>query len=263
MWTPVFEESSTRRLSAPAPWLCGITDIGKRRGNNEDDYFLSADSNFWIVADGMGGHAAGEIASAMTIQAIVDAMSSPTARRPWVEELSDRNRLVEAFADANDRVAGHGLSNRGCHGMGSTAIAGIVNGECLHLCHVGDTRGYHFSEGQFRRLTNDHSLMWELVMSGQITSEQARSHPQRGKITQAIGMLSGIKPELTSVVLKPSDRVLLCSDGLWEALADQEIGGIVASNGSMLELASTLADRANASSGQDNVTAVLYEHGAR
>jgi serine/threonine protein phosphatase PrpC len=263
IWTPVSQESTGRKLSAPSRWLCAITDVGRRRSRNEDDYFLSPDHNFWIVADGMGGHAAGDVASAMTIQAIADSMNVPGLRQPMAEAWSDRDRLIEAFAGANERVTGRSQIDKSCEGMGSTAIAGIVNGAALHLCHVGDTRGYHLSEGQFRRLTNDHSVIWDLVVLGMLTSDEARFHPHRARITQAIGMPAGLKPELTSLVLKPADRILLCSDGLWEALADEEMGQIVASSGSMLELASMLVDRANMSSGQDNITAVLYEHGNR
>ena len=251
-WTPVFEESTRRTLSAPAHWLCAVTDIGKERRTNEDGYFLSADCRFWVVADGMGGHAAGELAYTLTIQAIAETMDDGT-RAPA--------SLTEAFADAQQRVAARGQLDAECHGMGSTAIAGVVYGEALHVCHVGDTRGYHFSQGQLRRLTNDHSLVWNLVKSGLLTPDQARIHPQRGRITQAIGMRAGLNPEVTTVALKPGDRVLLCSDGLWEGLADHDIGTIVGSNGTMLELASQLVDKANAASGQDNITAVLYEHG--
>jgi len=263
IWTPLFQEAPGRRLSAPSRRLCAITDIGKRRDKNEDDYFLSADGNLWIVADGMGGHAAGEVASAMTIEAIVDSMRAPGERPPFAEVWSDGDRLIQAFAGANERVSGRSLSDTSCEGMGSTAIAGLVTGESLHLCHVGDTRGYHYSEGQFRRLTNDHSLIWDLVMSGLLTSDQARFHPHRGRVTQAIGMPSGLRPELTTLALKPADRVLLCSDGLWEPLADQEMAQIVASDGSMLDLASMLVDKANALGGPDNITAVLYEHSNR
>ena len=260
-WTPVFEESSGRKLSAPSHWLCAITDIGRRRSNNEDGYFLSTDCRLWIVTDGMGGHAAGEIASALTIEAIVDSFATTNAGTRETVEGDAGSRLIAAFAVAQERVSGRSQNDLECHGMGSTAIAGFVIGEVLHLCHVGDTRAYHLSDGQFRRLTNDHSLVWELVMSGLLTADQARLHPQRSTITQAIGMLTGVQPAVTSLQLKPGDRVLLCSDGLWEALAEHDIAQIVGSVGSMLELASILVDKAKTLSGQDNITAVLYEHG--
>jgi PPM family protein phosphatase len=261
-WTPVLQENSRRSLSAPRPWLCAVTDIGRLRANNEDTYLLSDGGELWIVADGMGGHAAGEVASALTVKAIADAIYTSDKGPPSFEPSVHRARLTEAFAYASTIVFSHGLTNKECEGMGSTAIAGLMNGEALHLCHVGDARGYHLSKGKFRRVTNDHSLVWQLVMSGLLDSDQARLHPHRGRVTQAIGMAS-IRPDITSLMLKPADRVLLCSDGLWEALPEPEIAEIVASTGAMLELASMLVDRANAASGKDNITAVLYEHGAR
>jgi protein phosphatase len=208
----------------------------------------------------MGGHAAGEIASALTIQAISESMNLSGPNAPLGVEAGIGDRLMGAFAAAQDRVAGISQSQPECHGMGSTVIAGFVEGEDLYLCHVGDVRGYHFSDGCLTRLTNDHSLVWELVTSGLLTPDQARLHPQRSKVTQAIGMLAGITPEVTSRMLKPRDRVLLCSDGLWEALPEPDIGELVCAGSPVLESVSMLVDKANATSGQDNITAILYEH---
>jgi protein phosphatase len=206
----------------------------------------------------MGGHAAGDVASAMTIKAIADAMN---AVGPIAANGTDAGHLLMgAFANAQEWVSDRSRSDDECRGMGSTAIAGFLHGEVLHLCHVGDARGYHFSGGQLRRLTNDHSLVWDLVMSGLLTPEQARCHPHRGRIKQAIGMVSGVQPEVTSLMLRPADRVLLCSDGLWEALTEEEIRRVVGADGSMMELASILVEKADMASGQDNITAVLYEH---
>jgi serine/threonine protein phosphatase PrpC len=263
-WEPVSEESSRGRLSAPSHRLCAVTDVGKCRSNNEDRYSLSADSRLWIVADGMGGQAAGEVASALAIKAISESMESSGPDSGTVTGLSIGNSLVAAFATAQDCVSAHVLENDGCKGMGCTAIAGVMDGDVLHICHVGDVRCYHLSEGEFKRLTNDHSWVWEkLVMTGLLTPEQARSHPERGKVTRGIGLArqSGVEPDLISVNLKPGDRVLLCSDGLWEALADDEIAAVVGSDGSMRQLASVLVDRANAAGGEDNITVILYEHG--
>ena len=257
----VCEESPTRRLFAPSPWLCGVTDVGKCRSNNEDEFFLSADYGLWVVADGMGGQAAGEVASALTVRAIAESVA---AMRPGLGENSGvypAECLMEAFGNAQGRVAVRSLEAE-CGGMGSTAIAGLLDGNTLHVCHVGDVRCYHFDGNQVTQVTHDHSWVWEnLVMNGLLTPEQARSHPERGKVTRAIGRRQGIKPDLTSIILKRRDRVLLCTDGLWEALADEEISVILRSDGSMRQLASVLADRANAAGGEDNITAVLYEHG--
>jgi len=259
-WSPISRESFGRRISAPSSSLCGATDIGKRRRKNEDEYYLSPDCKLWIVADGMGGHAAGDVASALTIQAIAESMDPSRPNAFAGAEAAVGDRLLEAFTAAQNRVSDRSLNEPECNGMGSTVIAGFVDGEDLHVCHVGDVRGYHFSEGRLTRLTNDHSLVWELVTSGQLTPDQARLHPQRSKVTQAIGMLAGIAPEVTRRMLKPRDRVLLCSDGLWEALPEPDIGEIVGTDGPVMESLSMLVDKANATSGQDNITAVLYEH---
>jgi protein phosphatase len=256
-WLPVSEETPGRRLSAPTRRLCGVTDIGKIRNNNEDQYFLSSGGTFWIVADGMGGHNAGEIASALTIEAIVESISSTVTH-----ELA-RDRLLKAFGAAQDSVSERSLEDEDCSGMGSTAIAGLLDGEELNVCHVGDVRAYHWSAGHLRRITDDHSFVWGLVLSGVLTADQARLHPHRSKVTQAIGKPLGITPDLTRLTLRPRDRVLLCSDGLWEAMPDEEMRTVVGLDGSMHDLATLLVDKANAAGGQDNISAVLYEHGSR
>jgi protein phosphatase len=253
-WLPVTEETPGRRLSAPSRRLCGVTDIGKIRDNNEDEYFLSPDERFWIVADGMGGHHAGEVASALTIEAIVAAIDSA-----GTYEIAG-DRLLRAFGAAQESVSERSLRDHECRGMGSTAIAGLVDGAELNICHVGDVRAYHWSAGRLRRLTADHSFVWQLVLSGLLTPDQARIHPHRSKVTQAIGHVSGVKPDLTKLTLRPRDRVLLCSDGLWEAMPDEDIGTVVGLDGSMHDLATLLVDKANAAGGQDNISAVLYEH---
>lgn len=171
--------------------------------------------------------------------------------------------LLAAFATAQDNILTHGLENERCKGMGCTAIASFRNGDTLRVCHVGDVRCYHWSNGELNQVTNDHSWIWEgLVMNGLLASDCVRSHPERGKVTRAIGLAGqeSLKPDLTAVVLKPGDRVLLTSDGLWEALGDCEIAAVVGSDGTMRQLASVLVDRANAAGGGDDITVVVYEH---
>src|SRR5262249_53761824 len=152
-----------------------ITDIGKTRSKNEDGYFLSPDCRLWIVADGMGGHNAGEVASALTIQAIVDSVDVPLRVEGSPGGSPPGERLKEAFAGAQDLVRGRSLSDRECQGMGSTVIAALLDCDALYVCHVGDARGYHFSAGRLRCITSDHSLVGELVTSGLLTAEQARA----------------------------------------------------------------------------------------
>lgn len=261
---PVSETSLRRQLSAPSNQLCGVTDVGKCRDNNEDAYFLSEDCRLWIVADGMGGQAAGEVASALTIHSISESVRAARLRSGMEGNASIGEGLMVAFATAQDSISAHSLKDEHCKGMGCTAIAGFLDGDTLCVCHVGDVRCYHLSGGELKQVTSDHSWVWErLVMNGLLTPDRVRSHPERGKVTRAIGLArqEGLKPDLTTVALEPGDRVLLCSDGLWEALEDDEIGAVLGSDGSMRQLASVLVDRANAAGGDDNITAIVYDHG--
>lgn len=260
-WEPVFEQTPSRRLEAPSLRLCAITDIGRRRRKNEDEFFLSGDGGLWIVADGMGGCPAGEIASSLAVYAISEAMDSAGPYAALDPASSTPDRLLRAFALAHRWVQDRSLKDDACRGMGSTAIAGVIDGDILHTCHVGDVRAYHLSRNKLCRTTNDQSLVGELVESGMLTPDEARSHPQRGWITQAIG-IRDIKPGINRVALQPGDRILLCSDGLWGAVTDEEIAAIAGSDGSARQLACLLVDRANAAGGSDNITVVLYEHSA-
>jgi serine/threonine protein phosphatase PrpC len=158
-WEPV-PRNRPAAGSQRRPRVCvrrRVTDIGKCRSKNEDEYFLSADGRLWIVADGLGGQAAGEVASALTIQAIVASMDSVSRSAPADAGIGMGDRLMRAFAIAQNWVLVRSLQDNGCLGMGSTAIAGFLEGDTLHICHVGRVRCYHWSEGQFRCITNDHS----------------------------------------------------------------------------------------------------------
>ena len=234
--------------------LCAITEVGQFRTHNEDAYALSNDGLLWALADGMGGHTLGEMASTLAVSAIMEVL------QPARREIPVRDRLTLAFAKAQSAVAIHSLERAGWRGMGSTAVAGVVEGDIVHICHVGDSRAYHWSGGRLRRLTNDHSWAGELIAAGLLTPEQARSHPLRGSLTRAIGAKDCAVPEFTSVKVKDGDRVLLCSDGLWEALGDGELRAELGSRGSMRQVATALVDRANSASGRDNITAILYRH---
>lgn len=260
---PVLEESSQRRLCAPSGDLCGITDIGLARDNNEDDFHLSSDGRgqLWIVADGMGGQAAGELASAIAIEAIVESMTTTTQTPSAEPDGSVPHRLRNAFALAQERVLCRSVAQQELKGMGSAALAAYLDGDILHVCHVGDVRCYVLSGGVLEQITRDHSAVAELVSEGVLTVEQARSHQDRGALNQAIGFPRGINPDINCQKLKRGDRVLICSDGLWESLTNDEITTVLVSEGTMRQLASVLANRAISAGGEDNITVILYEQG--
>ncbi len=254
---PFAEESLRRRTFAPADGVCGITDVGPCRPNNEDNFYLSPDGPLWIVADGMGGQAAGELASALAIEAIAESVNSLGSQSL---DVSAGEILANAFALAQKRVLNYGAEHEECRGMGCALLAAHIQKDLLHVCHVGDVRCYVWSVGTLRKITEDHSVVGHLLEMGMLTSEQARQHQDRGRLRQAIGLPRGIKPDLNAHQLNRGDRVLLCSDGLWDALPDDEIAAVLASPGSMRQLATVLVDRAIAAGAEDNITALLYEH---
>jgi len=252
------ETTPRRKVVAPTDQFCGITDVGRVREHNEDAFHLSEDGRLLLVADGMGGHEAGEIASALAIEAaaqfvtaeqrkVIDAGIQP------VEPL-----LMGALGAAHRKVIEASITSQGRRDMGSALILAYLKSDRVYTCHVGDVRCYVLSGATFQQITRDHSVVGALVQSGQLTPEEARVHPKKNEILQAIGMPCGVVPEVNTRPLENGDRVLLCSDGLWEALPEAEIHSIVEWEGTMRQLATQLVDRANCAGGYDNITVVLY-----
>lgn len=256
------QENGRRRLVAPTDHLCAITDVGRVRDHNEDTFHVSEDGRLLVVADGMGGHEAGEVASTLAVETIVEffgrKLQQATDSGSELESL-----LLKALEAAHQKVLETAHSREGCRGMGTTLILACVQGDQLYTCHVGDVRCYVRSATGLEQITQDHSLVGALVQAGELTAEQARVHPRKNEILQAVGLPNGIVPEVSSGTLGNGDHVLLCSDGLWEALSDEEICSIVDWDGSMRQRAIQLVDRANEAGGHDNITVVLYEHVAQ
>jgi len=255
----ISEQSPKRKLLAPSEWLCAITDVGTSRSTNEDAFYVSPDGRLWLVADGMGGQAAGELASLLTIEAIAESLRADVGFRDVSGDQPD-SRLVSALEFAHTRVLRYASQHEECRGMGCAVAAGCVSGNSLHICHSGDVRCYVLSGGLLECVTMDHSVVGRLVRSGLLRSAETQDHPDQGRLEQAVGVPGRFKPAVTTRQLVTSDRVLLCSDGLWEALSDEDIAGVLLSDGSMRQLATVLVDRATVLAGEDNITAVVYEH---
>lgn len=252
--------AESRRVVAVHARLCGLTDQGRERECNEDTFLIAADGRVLVVADGMGGHQAGEIASALAVARVAEFLSGPQ----WQEMESGRETVPQALAaaleEAHRAVSRAGREDARCRGMGATLILGYLAGDELHTGHVGDVRGYVQGCSGLEQITRDHSVVAEWVRLGRLKPAEARVHPARNQVLQALGASTRITPELHRRSLVPGDVVLLCSDGLWRSLADEEIGAILAGEGSLLQRATRLVDRAGQAGGEDDVTVVVYQH---
>jgi PPM family protein phosphatase len=232
----------------------GRTDVGRVREANEDAYFVGA--NLVAVADGMGGHLAGEVASATALEP-VQALDGI--------HFDDGKAAIEALRDAvvraNDTVSRMAEDDPSYRGMGTTLTAAIVEGRRVHLAHVGDSRAYLLRGERFSQLTDDHTLVQHLVDEGQITPEEAATHPQRSIITRAIGVSREIDVDTISLELDPGDQLLLCSDGLTGVISDDDIARELAQGDDPDATLDRLVEAANRGGGPDNITAVLLRYG--
>lgn len=223
------------------------TDVGLVRDHNEDS--LTVTPPIFAVADGMGGHAAGEVASEIAIQTLLqNAPDGPNS--------DDLARAVVAANRAIIRAANEG---RGRHGMGTTLTAALLYDNRLIVAQVGDSRAYLLHNGALQRITRDHSLVADLVESGQITEAEARTHPRRSVITRALGSDPNTLPDIYEMNLVPGDRLLLCSDGLSSMIEDNLIESVLVRVKDPQRCASSLVNEAIEAGGFDNVTAVVVD----
>ncbi|NBI31807.1 Stp1/IreP family PP2C-type Ser/Thr phosphatase [Enterorhabdus sp. P55] len=223
------------------------TDVGCVREHNEDSLVVAPP--LYVVCDGMGGHAAGEVASEIA----VDVIAERAPRHPDAEALG---RAVEEANLAIVRAAREGV---GREGMGTTCTAAMLENERLVIAQVGDSRAYLLHKGRLQQLTRDHSLMTDLIEAGKITSEEARVHPQRSVITRALGSDPRTTPDLFEINVETGDRLLLCSDGLSGMVEDDEIESLMARTPDPQRCAALLVNEAIAHGGYDNVTVVVAD----
>jgi protein phosphatase len=244
----------------------GITDVGRKRRHNEDAYLLDVERGLFVVADGMGGHAAGEVASRITVESIQEylALRDDEGESTWPFGFNNRysmegNLLATAIKKANERVIRAVLNRPELKGMGTTVVAALFDAERATLVHVGDSRCYLHRRGELRRLTDDHSWVQEQVNAGILTPEEATTHPLKNVVTRALGGSPNVLPDLMEIPFEAGDSFLLCSDGLTGMMSDEEISSILASDGSPESRVRTLVDLANDRGGVDNITVLLID----
>ncbi|MCS6801657.1 MAG: protein phosphatase 2C domain-containing protein [Chloroflexota bacterium] len=244
------------------PEVVAKTDPGRSRGHNEDyvghrverrenGTFLAV----FVVCDGMGGHPAGEVAAAIGATTILEAAFRLDAAPP-------RDRLRHAVLAANAAILQEGGRDPAKRGMGATCVAALLAGERLVIAHAGDCRGYLVSPTAIRRLTADHSWVGEQVRAGLLTEWQAQASPYRSVVTRALGLDPLLEPEVREERLGREEVLLLCSDGLWDVVNDDEMQAVIAAAPSLSAAADRLIDLANERGGPDNISVLLARQGA-
>ena len=228
------------------------TDVGLRRHANEDRYAMAPDLGLYLVADGMGGHRAGQVASEMAAEAAIRAVEALQGAG-----VSPAEKLRQAVACANREIYAAAQAKPELAGMGTTLVAVLANEERLALAHVGDSRAYLIRNGRIRLLTDDHSVVGELLRRQQISADAAREHPHRHVLTRALGVRQSAAPDLAEMTPQPGDVIVLCSDGLTTHLRDEEIGAIVCSQDDPQVACELLVRGANRRGGIDNTTVLL------
>jgi protein phosphatase len=241
----------------------GRTEVGCVRQHNEDNFLIQPDLGLFVVADGLGGHAAGEVASRIVVEKISQFIDHTVEReRTWPVDYDvnlsyDGNRLKAALLLADRGIQSDIKQNPERESMGSTVVACLVAGERATLLHVGDSRAYLLNAGGIRQITRDHSWVAEQVANGVLTPDEARRHPFRNVITQALGNGGDLEMTVQEIQIHEMDRILLCSDGLSGMIQDQDIWEIVQNAPDVDQAADKLITRAMENGGEDNITVVI------
>ncbi|MGN1097797.1 MAG: Stp1/IreP family PP2C-type Ser/Thr phosphatase [Clostridia bacterium] len=232
-----------------------LSDKGRQREQNQDAFCSSVQGKYpvFVLCDGMGGHRAGEVASAEAASDIVKTMEDLMAE-------DDGNlfvKIISAMNHANRRVYSMSLENAMYRGMGTTCDTCVISGDGVHIGHVGDSRVYIFTEGGLFQITKDHSLVEEMIEQGSLTRDEALTYEQRNYITRALGTQDSVQTDTYLASFKQGDIILMCSDGLTNMVAEIDIAYILSSHVTLEEKAKRLVELANDNGGRDNITVVL------
>lgn len=227
------------------------TDVGRVRSANEDSYLVR--EPIFVVADGMGGHLAGDVASSTAVSAIEGHLTEAAPDQP--------DSFATLVRGANRAIWEKAQRDSALRGMGTTCTLLYLDDATAHIAHVGDSRAYRLRDGTLEQLTEDHTLVARMVREGKLAPEEAEHHPQRSIITRALGVDSDVSVDLLAVELRPGDRLLLCSDGLSSMIQESSIVDVLGSEQDAQVAADTLVDRANEAGGEDNVTVLIIDVG--
>ena len=239
--------------------FAGKSDKGLLHNINEDAFcIIGGDAGtplLLVVADGMGGHLAGDIASQTAISVIRGSIEETPFGATSAEAINAR--LTDLVQTANDMIYNKSRSEPGCYGMGTTLIIAVISDGKLTIAHVGDSCAYYVRDGAINKITTDHTYVEELIRIGTLTREEAARHPRRNVITKVVGCMGKIIADLYSVDLKEGDRILICTDGLSKMLTEAEIADAVSESGDPDEICGALIAKSNHRGGLDNITALV------
>lgn len=238
--------------------VAGLSDVGRCREVNQDTFVVDESMELYAIADGMGGHAAGEVASDLAIHAVAHSLRDhSTENSRWSPEEAGE-LLRQALREGNRKIVESVESRAEWRGMGTTLVAMVRVDSEVVIAHVGDSRAYRFRAGDFDQLTSDHSLVNEQVRAGILTPEQAQRSPYRNIVTRALGNQPDVEVDLIHTPVEPGDIFVLCSDGLSGMLSDDQIRDVLESDGTTPQLACRrLVDLANENGGEDNITVIV------
>lgn len=247
----------------------GASDVGRKRTNNEDAFALRPEHSLFLVADGMGGHSSGEVAAQLAVNQIISFFKNHSLSEDstWPYAYDDTlsfpaNKLRTAIALANDQIQSYSSEHPESRGMGTTVVAALIDSDKVVVSHVGDSRAYHFSNGEMKLLTLDHSWVSEQVRLGFLTESEAAHHPFRNVITKALGTRDQAQADVVEIDMRVGDRLLLCTDGLNSMAPDEEIAGVMASSKDLESACKALIELANERGGEDNITVLILERTA-
>jgi len=245
----------------------GLTHVGMKRTHNEDSLFLLEEENLYVVADGMGGHASGEVASKMAVETVANFFKATATDEDitWPYKMEkglsiDENRLVVSVKLANAKIFEVAQRTPKYRGMGTTVVGAFFRDSVVYCCHVGDSRAYRFRAGKLEQLTEDHSLLNDYIKMKKLTEEEIENFPHKNVIVRALGMKDTVLVDLIRERPQADDLYLLCSDGLSGMVTDDELAKILASEPDLNRAVQAMVQAANAAGGTDNITVVLAKY---
>jgi serine/threonine protein phosphatase PrpC len=236
-----------------------VSDRGRVRSENQDAYLIAPEKGLFIISDGMGGHQAGATAAQFVIQMLPKLLENNLGTDGDLTHDEIAAALGESAVTLSDRLREEGLKDPSAYGLGATIVMILIRDRFAHIMNLGDSRAYLLRGGHFSNLTDDHTIVGALLRMGEITQEEAHSHPKANQISRYVGMEGEAHPGIKTQAINPGDRLLLCSDGLTGLVGDAHIERLLAQEGDPQKTCHALVDTANEAGGHDNVSVIVVD----